>query len=91
VGEVKEIKEQLGKLQQDRNSKPSGGSQPGYSGACHICGSKDHWANSCPNKGATPAGGAPVGGPCGVAKHGLDDAANLKVIALIKEQEKVLT
>jgi hypothetical protein len=45
VGEVKEIKEQLGKLQQDRNSKPSGGSQPGSSGACHICGSKDHWAN----------------------------------------------
>jgi hypothetical protein len=64
--------------------------QPASSGACHICGSKDHWANTCPNKGATPFGGAPAGGPRGVAKHGLDDATNLKVIALIKEQEKVL-
>jgi hypothetical protein len=93
VGEVKEIKEQLGKLQQDRNSKPtsSGGSQPGSSDACHICGSKDHWANSCPNKEATPSdGGTPAGGPRSVAKHGQDDATNLKVITLIKEQEKVL-
>ena len=91
VGEVKELKEQLGKLQQDRNSKSSGGSKPaGSSGVCRICGGEDHWANTCPNKGATPSGSAPTGGTRAAAKHGLDDATNLQVIALIKEKEKTL-
>jgi hypothetical protein len=62
VGETKELKEQLlGKLQQDCNSKSGGSSKPaGSSGACRICGGKDHWANTCPNKGATPSGSAPL-------------------------------
>jgi hypothetical protein len=91
VEAVDGIKEQLGKLQQDCHSKPSSGSKPaGSSGACRICGGKDHWANTCPNKGATPSGGPPAGGTCAVAKHGLNDATNLKVIALIKEQKKTL-
>ena len=90
VGEVKDMKEQLAKLQQDRNSKSSGGSKSGSGGACHICGSKDHWANSCPQKGT--AGGSSGGSSSSPTqpRHGLDPETNLKITALIKAKEATM-